>query len=164
MGYINKEFLETQFKNFATRISTIFAKKTDLPTVNEGKLTLKQNGKTVASFSANSASDVEANIDNVVLTTAQSLTEEEKAQVRANIGAGSSSLQADQSYDPKSSNPQSGTAVKEAIDSVTKESLGLDNVTNDAQVKGLPSGTTAGHVVTWGADGYTVADSGFTIG
>lgn len=164
MGYINKEFLETQFKNFATRISTIFAKKTDLPTVNEGKLTLKQNGTTVASFSANSASDVEANIDNVVLTIAQSLTEEEKAQVRANIGAGSSSLQADQSYDPKSSNPQSGTAVKEAIDSVTKESLGLDNVTNDAQVKGLPSGTTAGHVVTWGADGYTVADSGFTIG
>ena len=48
MGYINKEFLETQFKNFATRISTIFAKKTDLPTVNEGKLTIKQNGTTVA--------------------------------------------------------------------------------------------------------------------
>ena len=164
MGYINKEFLETQFKNFATRISTIFAKKTDLPTVNEGKLTIKQNGTTVASFSANSASDVEANIDNVVLTTAQSLTEEEKAQARANIGAGLSDLQADQSYDPKSSNPQSGTAVKEAIDSVTKESLGLDNVTNNAQVKGLPSGTTAGHVVAWGADGYTVADSGFTIG
>ena len=48
MGYINKEFLETQFKNFATRISTIFAKKTDLPTVNEGKLTLKQNGTTIS--------------------------------------------------------------------------------------------------------------------
>ena len=112
MGYINKEFLETQFKNFATRISTIFAKKTDLPTVNEGKLTLKQNGTTVASFSANSASDVEANIDNVVLTTAQSLTEEEKSQVRANIGAGSSSLQADHSYNPKSINPQSFTTLK----------------------------------------------------
>ena len=41
--------------------------------------------------------------------------------------------------------------------------VGLGNVTNDAQVKGLASGTTAGNIVTWGADGYTVADSGFTI-
>lgn len=163
MGYINKEFLETQFKNFATRISTVFAKKTDLPDVNEGKLTIKQNGTTVASFNANSASDVEANLDNLVLTTAQTLTEEEKKQVRANIGAGSSSLQADQTYDPKSQNPQSGTAVAEAIAGVTKESLELGNVTNDAQVKGLPSGTAADHVVTWGEDGYTVKDSGFTI-
>lgn len=46
----------------------------------------------------------------------------------------------------------------------TKAEVGLGNVTNDKQVKGLASGTTAGHVVTWGADGYTVADSGFTIG
>ena len=48
--------------------------------------------------------------------------------------------------------------------SVTKNQVGLGNVTNNAQVKGLASGTTSGHVVTWGADGYTVADSGFTIG
>ena len=27
-------------------------------------------------------------------------------------------------------------------------------------IKGLSSGTTSGHLVTWGADGYTVADSG----
>lgn len=47
---------------------------------------------------------------------------------------------------------------------VTKNQVGLGNVTNNAQVKGLASGTTSGHVVTWGADGYTVADSGFTIG
>lgn len=47
---------------------------------------------------------------------------------------------------------------------VTKNQVGLGNVTNNAQVKGLSSGTTSGHVVTWGADGYTVADSGFTIG
>ena len=47
---------------------------------------------------------------------------------------------------------------------VTKTEVGLGNVTNNAQVKGLASGTTSGHVVTWGADGYTVADSGFTIG
>lgn len=45
----------------------------------------------------------------------------------------------------------------------TKAEVGLGNVTNTRQVAGLASGTTAGHVVTWGADGYTVADSGFTI-
>ena len=45
----------------------------------------------------------------------------------------------------------------------TASEVGLGNLTNDKQVKGLSSGTTAGHVVTWGADGYTVADSGYTI-
>lgn len=47
---------------------------------------------------------------------------------------------------------------------ITAANIGLGNVTNNKQVKGLASGTSSGHVVTWGADGYTVADSGFTIG
>ena len=47
---------------------------------------------------------------------------------------------------------------------ITAANIGLGNVTNNKQVKGLASGTTSGHVVTWGADGYTVTDSGFTIG
>ena len=47
---------------------------------------------------------------------------------------------------------------------VGKSDLGLSDVTNDKQVKGLSSGTTNGHVVLFGADGYTVSDSGFTIG
>jgi hypothetical protein len=38
--------------------------------------------------------------------------------------------------------------------------VGLSSVTNDKQVKGLASGTTSGHIVTFGADGYTIADSG----
>ena len=46
---------------------------------------------------------------------------------------------------------------------VTKAQIGLGNVTNDAQVKGLATGTTSGHIVTWGDDGYTVADSGKTV-
>lgn len=46
---------------------------------------------------------------------------------------------------------------------VTKTQIGLGNVTNDAQVKGLATGTTSGHIVTWGDDGYTVADSGKTV-
>ena len=44
--------------------------------------------------------------------------------------------------------------------SLTASSVGLGNVTNNAQVKGLSSGTTSGHMVTFGADGYTIADGG----
>ena len=47
--------------------------------------------------------------------------------------------------------------------SVTKTQVGLDKVTNDKQVKGLSSGTTNGNLVKFGADGYTVADSGESI-
>lgn len=32
MGYVTRDFLATQFANFATRIATVFAKKTELPT------------------------------------------------------------------------------------------------------------------------------------
>lgn len=32
MGYIGKNYLSTQFTNFASRISDVFAKKSDLPT------------------------------------------------------------------------------------------------------------------------------------
>ena len=46
---------------------------------------------------------------------------------------------------------------------VTKTQIGLGNVTNDAQIKGLATGTTSGHIVTWGDNGYTVSDSGKTI-
>lgn len=47
---------------------------------------------------------------------------------------------------------------------VGKADVGLGNVTNDKQIKGLASGTTNGHIVAFGTDGYTVKDSGFTIG
>ena len=42
--------------------------------------------------------------------------------------------------------------------------VGLGNVTNNKQVKGLSTGTTSGHFVSWGSDGYTVADSGYAAG
>ena len=48
--------------------------------------------------------------------------------------------------------------------SYTASEVGLGNVTNNKQIKGLASGTTENHVVTFGTDGYTVKDSGFTIG
>ena len=53
-----------------------------------------------------------------------------------------------------------GSATKSF--SITKSSVGLSNVTNDKQVVGLSSGTTNGHLVSWGANGYTVADSGLS--
>ena len=46
---------------------------------------------------------------------------------------------------------------------VSKADVGLGNVTNDKQMKGLASGTTNGHVMAFGADGYTPKDTGFTI-
>lgn len=47
---------------------------------------------------------------------------------------------------------------------VTKSQISLGNVTNDKQIKGLSSGTTENHVVIFGSDGYSVKDSGFTLG
>ena len=47
---------------------------------------------------------------------------------------------------------------------VSKSDVGLGNVTNDKQMKGLASGTTNGHVMAFGADGYTPKDTGFTLG
>ena len=66
-------------------------------------------------------------------------------------------------YQVKDSN-LSITSVKQHIDSeenphnVTKVQVGLGNVTNDAQIKGLSIGTIEGNILVWGADGYTVLD------
>lgn len=57
-----------------------------------------------------------------------------------------------------------GHIVDVNSENLTKSLVGLGNVTNHAQVKGLASGTTNGHVVVFGNDGYTIADSGFTLG
>lgn len=45
---------------------------------------------------------------------------------------------------------------------VTAAQVGLGNVTNAKQIPGLASGTTENHFVSFGADGYTVKDSGYT--
>lgn len=65
--------------------------------------------------------------------------------------------------DTTSTDLSSHVSNKSNPHSVTASQVGLGNVTNNKQVKGLSSGTTAGHVVTWGADGYSVQDSGFTL-
>ena len=40
------------------------------------------------------------------------------------------------------------------------DDFGLGNVTNHTQVRGLISGTTEDHLVSWGNNGYVVKDSG----
>lgn len=62
--------------------------------------------------------------------------------------------------DTTQTNLNSHTNNKANPHDVTKAQVGLGNVTDNRQVVGLSTGTTAGHFVAWGADGYTVADSG----
>ena len=50
-----------------------------------------------------------------------------------------------------------------SIGSLDNASVGLGNVTNNAQVKALSGTVTNGGIVTFGADGSTVADSAKTI-
>lgn len=57
-----------------------------------------------------------------------------------------------------------GTTTDIVTVATLKSAMSLNNVTNNKQVKGLSSGTTSGHLVTWGSDGYTVADSGIAKG
>lgn len=47
---------------------------------------------------------------------------------------------------------------------ITAANIGLGNLTNNKQIKGLASGATENHVVIFGTDGYTVKDSGYTLG
>lgn len=54
--------------------------------------------------------------------------------------------------------------VADDIPTLASSKVGLGNVTNNKQVKGLASGTTSGHLVSWGTDGYTVADAGIAKG
>ena len=53
----------------------------------------------------------------------------------------------------------SETSYRTGNVNITATNIGLGNLTNNKQIKGLSSGTTSGHLVIWGADGYTVSDS-----
>lgn len=58
---------------------------------------------------------------------------------------------------------ESESSYRKGDVNITKANIDLDNVTNDRQVVGNASGTTGGHIVTWGSDGYHVQDSGKSI-
>lgn len=54
MGYVNKNWVETQFQNFANKISSVFAKKAD---VGNATITIKQDGEQKGSFTTNQKND-----------------------------------------------------------------------------------------------------------
>ncbi|EOS33450.1 hypothetical protein C807_00289 [Lachnospiraceae bacterium 28-4] len=47
---------------------------------------------------------------------------------------------------------------------VTKQQIGLDKVVNRQQIYGIPGAVTTGGIPVFDGNGYTVRDSGFTIG
>ena len=73
MGYVSKDYLATQFTNFATRIATVFAKKEELPTK--------------VSDLTNDSGFVTSAVDNLVnyYTKAQTYTRDEIASLIASI-------------------------------------------------------------------------------
>ena len=56
-----------------------------------------------------------------------------------------------------------GTTSDVVTASTLKTAMALNNVTNNRQIKGLATGTTNGHIVVFGSDGYTVADGGKSV-
>jgi len=52
---------------------------------------------------------------------------------------------------------------KENPHNVTAKQVGLENVTNDTQVKGLSEGTTEDNIVVFGEDGYTIKDGKYKV-
>lgn len=97
MAYITKSYLSTQFQNFATRISTVFAKKTEIPT-KTSDLNNDSNFVVDANYvhtDKNYTVDDKAKVDNAVLSSVQTLTDEQKTQARTNIGAGTSNFDGD---------------------------------------------------------------------
>lgn len=56
-----------------------------------------------------------------------------------------------------------GTTSDVVTAGTLKTAMALNNVTNNRQIKGLATGTTNGHIVVFGSDGYTVADGGKSV-
>ena len=69
----------------------------------------------------------------------------------------------DGTYSATTNKVATESTVSGAISALDKSSVGLDNVTNNAQVKAVSGSVTSGDIVTFGADGATVQDSGKAI-
>lgn len=116
MKFTTKTWVQTQFQNFANRITSVFAKKTDIPTVGNGTLTIQKNGTNVQTFTANQSGNVTANIttptnaaDVGAVPTSKVLTTKE--QVNANTDA---------------SNVASAVAVKNMIGEINSDLVNLN--------------------------------------
>ena len=69
----------------------------------------------------------------------------------------------DGTYNASTNKVATESTVSGAISALDKSSVGLDNVTNNAQVKAVSGSVTSGDIVTFGSDGATVQDSGKAI-
>lgn len=105
MKFTTKAWAQTQFQNFANKITSVFAKKTDIPSVGNGTLTIQKNGENVQTFTANQSGNITANItvpanaaDVGAVATEKVLTTKE--QINANMDA---------------SNVAGATAVKDMV-------------------------------------------------
>ena len=112
--------------------------KPTIPTVNDGTLTIQKNGSTIKTFTANSSTNVTANI--TVPTKTSELTNDSNFATTSDVKNGKLTIQqngtsvatfaanqasdvsanitvptTDTTYDPTSTNPQAGTAVSGAI-------------------------------------------------
>lgn len=61
-------------------------------------------------------------------------------------------------------NLQAHTERRNNPHEVTKQQIGLDKVVNRQQIYGIPGSVTTGGIPVFDGNGYTVKDSGFTIG
>lgn len=78
-GYVNRIALISYLNNYVTNLALTttladYALLTDIPTVNNGTLTIQKNGATIGTFTANDTNDVTANIS--VPTSISNLTDD----------------------------------------------------------------------------------------
>lgn len=154
MGYITKSYLTTQFTNFATRIATVFAKKSELPT-KTSDLNNDSNFVVDANYTHtdnNYTSTDKTKVDNSVLFSTQTLTSAQKQQARANIGAGTSTFSG--SYTDLSNKPTKLSDFTNDSNFITKAVNDLENYytkTNTytkSEVDAIISSTKSGMFVT----------------
>lgn len=153
MGYVTKTYLTTQFTNFATRVSTVFARKTELPT-KTSDLTNDSNFVVDSAYvhtDNNYTTADKTKVSNAVLFSTQTLTDSQKQQARANIGAGVSSFSG--SYTDLTNKPTKLSEFTNDTNFITKAVNDLtnyynkSNTYNKTEVDSLISATKSGMFV-----------------
>ncbi len=134
---IDRGVLSGAFNRFISWAKGIFALKSDIPTVNNGTLTIQQNGTNVQTFTANASTNATANIQCVDLSTAQTIAGDKN--FTGTTGTHDVIPEATDTYD---------------LGSSTKEY-------NNAYVKALTvNGTAAGDILTHNAAEFVPVSGG----
>ena len=131
----------SQGQHLATRVDSAYLTDKHLIEWDGNSFILIDSGKSVA------------DIENEILTKYNSLDTKISNEITNRQTAVSGVASDLSTHTSNTNNPHS----------VTKAQVGLGNVTNDAQVKGLASGSTEDHIIVFGSDGYTIKDSGKTL-